>query len=105
MTGKALVASTTTALSVPADAPRRSKPDGHPVRVYAPERVLQYAEQAAKAEGATVEDILRRLLVAGIEVLCREPTTGPACPDGRPHKRGTINTRYCARCGASMEET
>jgi hypothetical protein len=82
---------------------RPAPPVFRQVTLTVPEAVATWAEQQAKISGRTVEQVLAELVADGLDAkLQHSSAAGAKCPDGRPHQRGTINVRHCARCRARM---
>lgn len=100
------------ALSVPGDRapvvavpPARSAPVlpvFRQVTLTVPETVATWAEERAQETGQTVEQVLAELVADGHAAKTNRPVTGATCPDGRPHRQGTINPRHCMRCAAPV---
>jgi hypothetical protein len=81
------------------------QPGRRTITIHVPQPIALYAEHEAKVAGLSVEDVLLNLIADGLDSRLVERTSvkdTQTCPDDRPHQRGTINIRHCARCGARM---
>ncbi|WP_027947229.1 hypothetical protein [Amycolatopsis taiwanensis] len=91
-------------VAVPQVHTKRVQPGLRRITIHVPEPVALYAEHHARATGHSIEQVLTELIADGLDarLVDRHPGTTHACPDGRPHQRGTINTRHCMRCRVFM---